>query len=970
MDETASGSGSWTGDLARILQGGLDLSPLARRLYSQDASVYEERPLGVAYPRTASDCSALVRIASAHRLPLIPRGGGTSLAGQCVGSGLVVDLSRHLTAVRETDPAGGRARVEPGVVQDDLNDRLAPHGMMFAPDTSTSRQATIGGMIGNNSCGAYSILFGTTRDHVLAADVVLADGTPVRFSATPPAELDARRREDSPVGRIHRGLFDLVGRHREAILADYPRPAVVRRNTGYALDWLARCRPWNPDGPDFNLAPFLCGSEGTLALVTEAEVRIVPRPRHKRVVAAHFASVDEACRATLVALEHRPAAAEIMDGTLLEATRNNREQAANRVWIEGAPGAVLAVEVWDDDERSVVDRARALADDLGVRGRAYARPILPAREAARVWAIRKAGLGLLTGIPGDAKPATAIEDMAVAVEDLPAFVRDVEDLMRRHDLGCVYYGHASVGLIHFRPMLNLKDPGDLAKFQTLLGESARLCRRYGGSFSGEHGDGRLRAPYLRESLSPRMHDLCVEVKRLFDPRGILNPGKIVDAPPAVSSLRTPVGRPVPEIGTEFDWSRTLGLVRAAEACNGAGFCRQAAGRGLMCPSFMATGDEAHSTRGRANVLRQMLDGDDPARAWCDADLARVMDTCLSCKGCAGECPSSVDMARLKAEWLQKRMDRRGPSLRSLAFGYFATFARLARGAPALASRLMNAPALKRLLGVAAARPIPPYARQTLAAWFRARPDRPQPNGGREAVLFNDEFTNYTEPEVGICAVELLEAAGFRVRLTCGLESGRTQISKGFLRAARRRLVTAVGELAPFARRGVPVIGLEPSALLTFRDEAPDLVPAALRDAAAAVKAQALLFEEFWSRLAESDALRGLLKAIEPRHVLFHGHCHQKALAGTACTVEALKTIPGLEVTEVASGCCGMAGSFGYEAEHYELSQRVAELILFPAIRAHPDAWICAPGTSCRSQIRDGTGRTAFHPAVLLHRALK
>lgn len=964
-----SGEPDWA-ELAGRLEGELDCRSLAKRLYRQDASIYEEEPLGVVRPKHTADCAALVAWAGARRIPLIPRAGGTSLAGQCVGKGLVVDTSRHMRGILALDPAARVARVQPGVVQDDLNEAAAPSGLHFAPDTSTSRQAAIGGMIGNNSCGAYSILHGTTRDHVLEIEALLADGSHARFGPLEAPALQERLHRPTWEGRVYRMVFDLVDRHHEAILAAYPKPSVRRRNSGYALDELARGQPWHPDGPPFDLTRLLCGSEGTLGLVTEALVRLTPLPRHRRLLCAHFATVDEACRATASVLTHRPAAVELMDGALLEATRRNREQAANRFWIQGEPGAVLAIELQDDTAEGLAERGDALRADLRARGLGYAHPVIEADRMARVWALRKAGLGLLNGLPGDAKPATAIEDLAVAVEDLAPFVETIEALMKRHGCACVYYGHASVGLLHYRPRLNLKNPKDAATFERLAEESADLVRHYGGSLSGEHGDGRLRAPYLARVLGDEAYGWCQQVKRAFDPEGLFNPGKIVHARPVTEAWRTPPGRPTPAVHTVFDWSHQEGLVRAVEACNGAGFCRQHAGRGAtMCPSYMATGEEADTPRGRANVLRQLLNAGDPDAAWMDPDLAEVLDTCLSCKACATECPSSVDVARMKAEAAQRRNDLEGACLRNRLMGYYALFARIGSRAPRLATACMNHPLFKRMMGLAPSRQLPAFAAQPFGAWWRAHTPRAGMQG--EVVLFVDEFTEHIEPSIGIAAVEALEGAGYRVHALTGLESGRTQLSKGFLRGARRRMARAVEAMAPHAERGVALVGLEPSAILGFRDEASDLVPCALRAQAEAVARHARLFEEFIVERAKAGAMDGPPQQplADATTVLVHGHCHQKALAGTKPTVELLNLIPELRVVEIPSGCCGMAGSFGYEREHAELSMQIGELILFPAVRAHPDALICASGMSCRAQIQDGTGRAAVHPAVLWRRAM-
>jgi FAD/FMN-containing dehydrogenase/Fe-S oxidoreductase len=969
LEDDAGGGPPWP-ELARGLRGEVDASSLARRLHSQDASIYQEAPLAVARPKDAGDVAAIAAFAARHGVPLIPRAGGTSLAGQCVGRGLVVDVSRHMTRIVRLDPDARLAVVEPGVIQDDLNDAAAPHGLHFAPDTSTSKQAAIGGMIGNNSAGSYSILHGSTRDHLLAVEAVLADGSRATFQA-----VDDPRAVDGPgeppaAGRLRRALAGLVDRHRDAILADYPKPSVRRRNMGYALDWLANTRPWNPAGPPFNLAPFLCGSEGTLALVTSATLRLAPRPAARRLVCAHFESVDAACRATAAILERAPAAVELIDGVILEAVKDNREQARNRAWVQGAPAAVLAVEFFGRDDAEAQERAAALAAAMAAAGPGYAHPVLAGADVARVWAIRKAGLALLSGIPGDAKPVTAIEDIAVAPEDLAAFVSEMESLMRRHGCRCVYYGHASVGLLHYRPVLNLKEAAGFETFLRLQEEAVELTRRYRGSLSGEHGDGRLRSPWLPRMFRPEIFARLEEVKRAFDPAGLLNPGVITAARPAATSLRCDPSSRTPAIDTLLDWSRPQGFVRAVEACNGAGFCRQGPGRGAMCPSYMATREEADTTRGRANVLRQLLTSGDPDAAWTHPDLDAVLDTCLSCKACAAECPSNVDLARLKAEVLQKRHDRRGAPLRSAAFGHYALAAKLARAAPGLASWLIDRPAARRALGIAPARRMPPFARRTLAAWFRDHVPHPRAGARGEVALFNDEFTQYGETAAGIAAVEVLEAAGWRVRLPGALDSGRALISKGFLRAARRALDRTVGALRPWAERGVDIVGVEPSALLGLRDEAPDLVSPARRADAAAVKARARLFEEFLAERAAEGRLDLLRLGPPPApRILFHGHCHQKALAGTAGTLAALRLIPGAEVTEIASGCCGMAGSFGYEKEHHELSMRIGELALFPAIRAAPDALVCAPGLSCRHHIADGTGRDARHPAEVLRRCL-
>ncbi|MCX7818315.1 MAG: FAD-binding protein [Kiritimatiellae bacterium] len=957
------GEPGWAATLATELEGELDLSALARRLYAQDASIYEQWPLGVARPRSARDCRAIVRAAAAHGFGVIARGGGTSLAGQCVGDGLVVEFTRHMNRVLQMDAVARRAVVEPGLVQDDLNDAAAPYGLMFAPDTSTSRQAAIGGMIGNNSCGAFSVLFGTTRDHVEGLEVVLADGELARLGPLDDEALRRQMEEPSAIGRITRDIVRLVDLHRQVILRNAPKPSVRRRNAGYALDALATGRPWVPDGPPFNLARLICGSEGTLALVTAAELRLVPRPKERGLMCIHFGSVLEACAAVPRLLAHGPAAIELMDGALLNATEHHAEYRRDRFWVVGVPGAVLAVELWAETAAELARRMTELERDAAAAGLGYARPVVAAGRIARVWALRKAGLGLLTGVPGDAKPATAIEDIAVAPEDLAEFVREIGALMAAIGCSCVYYGHASVGLLHYRPMLNLKEPTDFEKFQRLCEAVVPLVRRFGGSLSGEHGDGRLRSPFLREALGSELYELCKEVKRIFDPQGVLNPGKIVDPRPLTADLRVSPASRTPEVRTEYDWSRTLGYVRAVEACNGVGQCRQSSGRGLMCPTYMATGDEAMTTRARANLLRQALTAGDEQMAWLDKDVAAVLDTCVMCKGCRTECPSGVDMARIKAEWLQHHHDRCRPDLRSRVFAAFATLARGARLAPRLTARLVNLPVVKRVLRIAPQRTLPAYATETFAEnWHRRRTPTKGPRG--TLVLYCDEFTDSLEPEIAWAAVSVLEALGWQVEAVTGVESARSWISKGFLRVARRRLDRAVKCLDRWASQGVRIVGLEPSALLTFVDEAPDLVSPAVRGAALRVKEACQLFDDLIAE-TEDAGERAAWRPLPVAHALLHVHCHQKALVGSAGTRRALALIPNLRITELATACCGMAGAFGYEEEHYELSMRLANQILFPAIRREPEAWICATGTSCRRQILDGTGRRAWSLPELL-----
>ncbi|MBN1947126.1 MAG: FAD-binding protein [Bradymonadales bacterium] len=958
-------------DLSARMEGEVLCDAVHRRLYSTDASIFQQLPLAVARPKHLQDCIDLVRFATEYGISLIPRGAGTSLAGQCVGEGLVVDLSRHMNRLLELDPRAQTVRVEPGVILDDLNDHLRPHGLMFGAETSTSSRCTIGGMIGNNAAGSHSILLGTTRDHVESLTAVLSDGSVVRLGPVRDGDLPAKCAEIGREGEIYRTLVPMIEAHRDLILMSYPSPQVRRRNTGYALDALAMGRPFVPEGGLFNLAPLICGSEGTLCLVTEATLRLVPIPRHNLLICAHFEDLDEALRGTLLVLEHQPAAVELLDGNILKAAAANLEQQRNRFWIQGEPSGVLAIELVGDQPDELRSRAEALIADFRGAGMGYAFPLIPPGDIERVWALRKAGVGLLSGRRGDLSSVTVTEDAAVAPADLPAYVAEMRALMERHHTSCVFYGHASVGLLHLRPMLNLRTDEGIHKLQSIAREAADIVCRFGGSLSGEHGDGLLRGPYLKQVLGPDVYQLLLEVKRAFDPTGIFNPNKIVDAPPFPGHLRLSPSSPDPSIDTIFDWSADRGLVRAAERCVGTGVCVRGPGRGTLCPSYQATREELHSTRGRANLFRQLLQDEIPARALTSEELHDALDLCLSCKACKAECPSSVDMARLKAEFFAHYHERHGTPLASLLFGHFDRLADLARIAPRFVSALVNSRIAKRLMGIDPRRRIPPFARQTFLDWFARRTPHPGAQVAGDLLLLVDPFTNHLEPEVAQAAVELLEAAGFSVVVPERCCSARSLISRGLIREAREMLTEAIERLYPHAEQGVPLVGLEPSELLTYRDEAPDLVVGAtLRSMASLVKERTRLLEE----LVVERAGKGLLdrlafRDISPKKILVHGHCHQKALVSTNPTIQALSLIPGAQVTEIPSGCCGMAGSFGYQ--HYELSMTIGEQVLFPAVRAaSADTILVASGISCRQQIFDGTGRVALHPAQVLRDAVE
>jgi FAD/FMN-containing dehydrogenase/Fe-S oxidoreductase len=967
--------------LAARLTGELHYDRTLRTLYATDASEYQELPAAVALPRTEADLRELIHYAGRHRLGLIPRTAGTSLAGQVVGSGIVVDVGRHLNRILAIDPGAPRVRVQPGVVRNELNLALQPHGLFFAPETSTANRAMIGGMAGNNSCGANSIVYGTTREHLVSVRGFLSDGSEATFGPLTPTEFAAKcAGPDTLETKVYRTIRDLLGdeRNRELIRAHYPKPEVTRRNTGYALDRLMACSVFDPasDQP-FNLCRLLAGSEGTLFLGVEYELNCEPLPPPGALMCAHFATIADSLHATLIALRHQPHGCELIDRHILECTKANLEHAKNRFFVQGDPGAVLVIEIRRDTRAEIESVMRALESDLRAAGLGYAYPVLWGDDVNKVWELRRAGQGLMNNVEGDAKPREIVEDTAVAVADLPAYIGEFDALMRdKYGISCVYYAHAGAGELHTRPLFNLKTPEGLRMFRGIATDVATLVKKYRGSLSGEHGDGRLRGEFIRFMVGDECYALMRRVKESFDPHGVFNPGKIIDTPPMDTSLRHTPGHPTPEHPTVFNFGATQGVLRAAEKCTGVGECRKShLMGGTMCPSYMATRNEQDTTRARANLLRDVLTHSTAANPWDSAAVAGVMDLCLSCKGCKSECPSNVDVARLKAEWLQHYHDAHGVPLRSRLVAGFTRSMRLASLVPAIYNWIVTAPDLsrwiKRFAGFSAKRSLPTLHATTLAAWHarNANPDHfTYPNG--RVYLFCDEFTNYNDTPVGIKAVQLLNRLGYEVVIPEHVESGRAHFSKGLVRDAQKFAIRNVELLKDVVTAETPLIGLEPSAILGFRDEYPDLVPDRLTTATRALAKSVLLIDEFIAREADAGRISRAAFTTRPQAIKLHGHCHQKALSSLTPTVKMLELPAGHKVTVIPSGCCGMAGSFGYEAEHFELSQQIGELVLFPAVRAAGvDTLIAAPGTSCRHQIKDGTGRIALHPVEILHAAL-
>jgi FAD/FMN-containing dehydrogenase/Fe-S oxidoreductase len=969
--------------LAKEFEGDILTDTATRLLYATDASAYREIPLGVARPKTNTDLIKLVRFASDTRTPLIPRTAGTSLAGQVVGAGLVVDMSRFMTCILEVNKEEHWVRVQPGVILDELNKHVEPSGLFFGPETSTSSRCMIGGMVGNNSCGAHSILYGSTRDHVISVKCLLSDGSEAEFKDLTPAEFDEKCGGNLLENRIYSQMREILSdkSNQEEIRREYPDPAIHRRNTGYAIDLLLETGPFGDPGsrkerelPQFNFSKLIAGSEGTLALITEIKLNLVPLPpKEKGLVCVHCNTVEEALKANLIALKYKPGSVELMDKPIMDCTKDNIMQRQNRFFIEGDPGAVLIVEFARATRQEIEDAAAGMEAEMRNAGLGYHFPVVFPPLVKRVWDLRKAGLGVLSNYPGDRKPVPVTEDTAVSPEALPGYIAEFSEMIRSHGLNCVYYAHVGSGELHLRPVLNLKDPSDVELFHTVALESAKLVKKYRGSLSGEHGDGRLRGEFIPLMIGEKNYALLQQIKKTWDPDNIFNPGKITATPSMNTNLRFTPGKPVPEIPTFFDFSSSHGILRAAEQCNGSGDCRNTVVTGKwMCPSYMAVKDENTTTRARANILREFLTNSPGTNPFNHKEIYEVMDLCLSCKACKSECPSNVDIAKLKAEFLQHYYDANGVPVRLWLIANITRFNRMGMLAPGIFNFFMKndffSGIFKSFTGFAPKRSLPLLYTTTLRAWLGGQANDPALT--RTVFLFADEFSNFNDVETGIRAVKLLNAFGFRVIIPDHDESGRTYLSKGLIRQAKKLADYNVSKLKDIITKETPLIGIEPSTILTFRDEYPELVSEAMRPDAKNLAKNVFLFEEFVTGQAQEFFDNKSRYTVASKEILLHGHCHQKALASTDATKKMLSLPSNYKVREIPSGCCGMAGSFGYEAEHYSVSMKVGELVLFPEVRkSSNEVIIAAPGTSCRHQIMDGTGRTALHPIDILFDAL-
>ncbi len=948
--------------LRQELQGEVRFDSFSRGLYSTDASIYQIQPAGVVLPRTRADVLRTLEIAHEEGISVTPRGAGTSQSGQAIGAGLVMDTSKYLTGVGELDREAQTIRVQPGVVLDRLNRELEPHGFFFPVDVSTSSRATLGGMAANNSAGARSIRYGMMVDNVRSVSGSLADGTPVCFGMEVPSEgvesdlasslAALRRREDAELERRI--------------------PKVMRRVAGYNLDRIS------PEGG--GIVRLLVGSEGTLAFFTELELQLTPLPSKTLLGVCAFPDLESALNAVPLIVELDPSAVELVDGTLLDLARKIPALSATvEEFVRGNPRALLVVEFSGSVEEATADdlyRLEELMGDLGHPNAVVRAESIDFQQ--RIWAVRKASMNVVMSMKGDRKPVSFIEDCTVPLEHLAEYGTRLEDVFRRHGTYGTWYAHASVGCLHVRPILNLKQDKDLRAVRAIAEEVHELVRTFGGSHSGEHGDGLVRSEFLEPMLGSRLVKTFGEIKSAFDPAGTLNPGKVVD-PPRMddrSIMRFHAGYGPLPVTTALDWSSWDGWVGATEMCNNNGACRKT-DPGVMCPSFRATGDERHTTRGRANALRLALTGQLGVDALTSSEMYDTLSLCVGCKACGKECPTGVDLARMKIEFLHHYYRRRGLPLRERLVAWLPRYAPLA----ARLAGLMNlgrpggllARAGEWALGLTARRERPRWRRDR----FRAEAPYSATASGtsappEEVVLWVDTFNTYFEPENAHAALRVLESAGYRVHIPTVTGRppccGRTFLNAGLVDEARAEARRLLDALSPWAQRGVPIVGLEPSCLLTLRDEIPTLLPG---EASASVARAALLLDEFLLREMEADRALLDLGPVEAETALVHTHCHQKALGREGATEMVLRRIPGLEVQSIKSGCCGMAGAFGYEAEHYDISMAMGELDLLPAVREAPrDAWVVAAGVSCQHQITHGAQRATITLAQALQASLK
>ena len=963
--------------LGGSLEGEFFTDNTMRILYATDASAYQEKPLAVAIPKTITDIKKLIGFARQNNTSIIPRTAGTSLAGQVVGNGIIVDVSKNFTQILELNIEECWVKVQPGVIRDELNLFLKPHGLFFGPETSTANRAMIGGMVGNNSCGSNSVVYRSTREHLLEVKAILSDETEVTFNAITNDDFHKKCESDTLEGKIYANIRSMLSNYdnQQEIRAQFPKKTVERRNTGYAIDMLLEKAPFVAGMPDFNFCELIAGSEGTLAFITEIKLHVVPLPaKETGLLCIHFNSIDESLRANLIALKYKPSASELIDHYILECTKDNLEQSKNRFFVQGDPGAILVIEFIKNTREEITALCNAIESDLRAVGLGYHFPLLFGADTKKIWTLRKAGLGLLSNLPGDAKAVPVIEDTAVDVNDLPAYIRDFDELLVKHNLHSVHYAHAGSGEIHLRPIINLKTEEGNRLFKTIAQEIAILVKKYNGSLSGEHGDGRLRGEFIEQMIGHKNYQLLKQLKQTWDPQNIFNPNKIVDTPPMNTMLRYTPGQQTPTFNTIFRY-HNQDVLQHAEQCNGSGDCRKThLSGGTMCPSFMATRNEKDTTRARANILREFLTNSKEVNRFNHKEIYEVMDLCLSCKACKSECPSNVDVAKLKAEFLQQYYDVNGVPFRSKLIANFSSSAKLGALIPGMYNFFMTnktiSNTIKKAAGFAVDRSMPLMHKTTLQQWYKKHQQAVIKNN-RTVYLFCDEFTNYNDTPIGIKAILLLEKLGYNVVIPKHIESGRAWLSKGLLRKAKAIANENIAMLKDIITTGTPLIGIEPSAILTFRDEYIDLANEEQFESAKQLSKNVFLIDEFIAAEIKTGNIKAAQFTTVEKQILLHGHCQQKSLSNLGNTADILSLPKNYTVQTIPSGCCGMAGSFGYEKEHYELSMQIGELVLFPAVRNKKNeaVIIAAPGTSCRHQIKDGTHAIAMHPVEVLYDAL-
>ena len=957
--------------LKQQLSGELYDSTLVKYLYATDASVYRELPYAVALPKTTADIKCLIEFAQSNALSIIPRAAGTSLAGQCVGDGIVVDVSKYMNAILEINTQEQWVRVQPGVVRDHLNTFLKPYGFFFGPNTSTANRCTMGGMVGNNSCGSTSIEYGSTRDHTLAIKAILSDGSAVEFTTLTRDEFNSKTKGTSLESNLYKQIYAELANPiiREQIIEGYPKASISRRNTGYAVDTLMHSNVFEDTQEMFNFSKLLCGSEGTLAFTTELKLQIVPLPKPFQIVLnAHFNSITESLQATLVAMKLAPSACELMDKTILDCTKDNITQQKNRFFVEGDPEAILMVEFRGATIEEARQQAKILETQLKASQLGYAYTLVEGDDCNKVWDLRKAGLGLLANIPGAAKAVACIEDTAVDLADLPLYIEAFTSLMKSYHQKAVYYAHAGAGELHLRPILNLKSSSDVTLFRSISEASAKLVKSYQGALSGEHGDGRVRSEFIPLVLGEDNYQLLKRIKSTWDSSSLFNPGKIVDAVPMDKALRYEADQPISKLETLYNFESTGGILNTVEKCNGSGDCRKLSfAGGTMCPSYRATLDEIDSTRGRANVLREFLTQNTKENPFDHPEIKEAMDLCVSCKACKSECPSNVDMASLKAEFLYQYQKTNPISLRSKLIAHNARINAVTHKFAGIYNFIGTRSWFKSLIGVHSKRLLPNLKSKTLRQWFSSIQ---QKSHSKSIYLFCDEYTNHFDVELGKKTILLLNKLGYKVFMPAHSESARAYISKGFLEEAKTIATNNVSIFSALISNDKPLIGIEPSAILGFRDEYPNLVDANLRSTAENLAENVFTIEEFLAKELNAHKIDISKFTTKSETVYYHGHCHQKALSSNTYAETILKMPPNFKVETIDSGCCGMAGSFGYEKEHFDLSQQIGEDRLFPFLRElKKEVIVSASGTSCRHQIRDGVNKTALHPIEILYNAL-